>query len=96
MPLRRFFEPSDSGATVSLWESSLTEHQIRTEILVRGKVQKVNFRDLIEEVARAHHLTGKVENLKTPDKSVLIICEGSQDDVKQFIDDLKKSVPPFE
>jgi acylphosphatase len=57
----------------------------RFEIIVKGIVQKVGYRDYVEEVARRLGIVGFVENVK--DGSVRIICE-TQEMVKRFIDQI--------
>jgi acylphosphatase len=58
-------------------------HSVRTEIIVKGKVQKVGFRDHVQEIARNLGVKGYVENMK--DGSVKIICEAEEDTLKKFI-----------
>jgi acylphosphatase len=55
----------------------------RFEIIVKGNVQKVGYRDYVEEVARRLGIVGFVENVK--DGSVRIICETNEEMVKRFI-----------
>ncbi len=56
---------------------------MRTEIIVKGKVQKVGFRDHVQEIARNLGVKGYVENMK--DGSVKITCEAEEDTLKRFI-----------
>lgn len=56
---------------------------IKAEIIVKGKVQKVGYRDHVQEVARSLNVKGYVENLR--DGSVKIICEAKKDTLERFI-----------
>jgi len=58
----------------------------RFEIIAKGKVQKVGYRDYVEEVARSLGIVGFVENLK--DGSVKIVCEGEEEMIKKFIQEI--------
>jgi acylphosphatase len=58
----------------------------RFEIIVKGNVQKVGYRDYVEEVARRLGIVGFVENVK--DGTVRIICETHEKMVKRFIDQI--------
>ena len=58
----------------------------RFEIIVKGIVQKVGYRDYVEEVARRLGIVGFVENVK--DGTVRIICETHEEMVKRFIDQI--------
>jgi acylphosphatase len=55
---------------------------IRAEIIVEGKVQKVGYRDYVQEVARSLNVKGYVENLKYG--LVKIICETEENTLKKF------------
>ena len=54
----------------------------RARLIVKGKVQKAGYRDMVDEVAYGHHLRGFVRNL--PDGTVEIICEGEREDIEKF------------
>jgi len=58
----------------------------RFEIIIKGKVQKVGYRDYVEEVARRFNIVGFVENLK--DGNVRILCEADE----KIIDDFLKAI----
>jgi len=58
----------------------------RFEIIAKGKIQKVGYRDYVEEVARSLGIVGFVENLK--DGSVKIVCEGEEEMIKKFIQEI--------
>jgi acylphosphatase/gas vesicle protein len=58
----------------------------RFEIIAKGKVQKVGYRDYVEEVARSLGIVGFIENLK--DGNVKIVCEGEEAIVKKFISEI--------
>ena len=59
----------------------------RVVIIVKGKVQKVGYRDWVEDIALDTSITGYVENLK-PYK-VRIVCEGEKENLEKFIDLIK-------
>ena len=59
----------------------------RIEIIVKGKVQRVGYRDIVLDIARDTNITGYVENLKPHD--VRIVCEGEKNDLKRFIELIK-------
>jgi acylphosphatase len=66
--------------------------QTRSEIIVKGEVQRVGYRDEVEKIARKLKIKGFVENLKPYD--VRIVCEGEEGDVKRFIGALRMEVDP--
>ena len=56
----------------------------RAVIMVRGRIQKVGYRDEVTEIANKMDITGTVENL--PDgKNVKIIAEAEKDILEKFI-----------
>jgi len=67
--------------------------QTRTEIIVKGEVQRVGYRDEVEKIARKLNIKGFVENLKPYD--VRIVCEGEEGDVKRFIGALRMDGDPL-
>lgn len=62
----------------------------RVTVIVKGEVQRVGYRDIVEKIARKLKLVGFVENLKPYD--VKIIAEGEEEVLKKFIEliDIKK------
>ncbi len=62
------------------------------KILLNGRVQGVGFRYYTENKARKHDIKGYVRN--TLDDGVEIVCQGREEDLKAFIDEIKKG-PPF-
>jgi len=56
---------------------------IRAELLARGAVQKVGYRDYVQEAARGLGVKGFVENLR--DGSVRIVCEAEERIIDEFI-----------
>jgi acylphosphatase/gas vesicle protein len=58
----------------------------RFEIIVKGNVQKVGYRDYVEEVARKLGIVGFVENVK--DGTVRIVCETDEETIKKFIHEI--------
>ena len=67
--------------------------QTRTEIIVKGEVQRVGYRDDVEKIARKQNIKGFVENLKPYD--VRIVCEGEEGDIKRFIGALRMEGDPL-
>ncbi|MBN1323426.1 MAG: acylphosphatase, partial [Methanotrichaceae archaeon] len=55
----------------------------RVEILARGDVQRVGFRDVVQKIARDQGISGTVENLEPYD--VRIVAEGQEDALKGFV-----------
>jgi len=62
------------------------------EIILSGRVQGVGFRYFIESIAGKHDIKGYVRN--TFGNKVEIMCQGEEEDLKQFIDEAKKG-PSF-
>ena len=58
----------------------------RFEIIVKGIVHKVGYRDYVEEVARRLGIVGFVENVK--DGTVRIVCETDEETVRKFIHEI--------
>jgi acylphosphatase len=61
--------------------------QKRAEIIAKGDVQRVGYRDVVERIARKSGIRGFVENLKP--YAVKIIAEGEEENLKKFIDKIK-------
>lgn len=61
------------------------------KIIVSGKVQGVFFRALAKEIADQLDVKGFVQNL--PDGNVHIEAEGTEENLKQFIDWCKQGPP---
>jgi len=59
----------------------------RANIIAKGKVQKVGYRDFVQDSARELGITGDVENLE--DGNVKIVCEGEEPKIERFIRDIK-------
>ncbi|MBI2530480.1 MAG: acylphosphatase [Candidatus Diapherotrites archaeon] len=57
----------------------------RFEIIVKGDVQKVAFRQFVKFLAKGYGLHGKAENLRNYDEDVLIILEGSNQKIRKFL-----------
>lgn len=68
--------------------------QTRTEIIVKGEVQRVGYRDVVERTARKMKLTGFVENIKPYD--VRIICEGDKTILNSFIEQIRIKEYPID
>ncbi len=65
----------------------------RVEIIVKGDVQRVGYRDRVERIARKLNITGFVENLKPYD--VRIIAEGEKRDIDRFIKEIEIKKSPI-
>jgi len=66
---------------------------IRTyEVVLSGRVQGVGFRYFVESIAGKYDICGYVRN--TYNNQVEIICQGEDEDIKNFIDEVKKG-PTF-
>jgi len=65
----------------------------RAEIVVDGEVQGVGYRYHVRRAARKRRLVGKVENLE--DGRVRIICEGEEDAIRAFLEDIRVQIPPI-
>ena len=79
------------GAKIVIYTATIYvtqgESMQRAVVTVRGRVQKVGYRDLVTEIADTMDITGIVENL--PDgKSVKIIAEAEKDVLDEFIEPL--------
>lgn len=61
------------------------------EIIVRGRVQGVNFRASTRKVAQELGITGQVKNL--PDGSVAIVAAGTADAMNKFIEWCRQGPP---
>ncbi len=59
----------------------------RVEIVVKGKVQKVGYRDVVQEIARKFGIVGYVENLE--DGDVKIVAEGEEEILRNFAEAIK-------
>jgi len=55
----------------------------RAVIIAKGKVQKVGYRDFVQDSARELGITGYVENLE--DGNVKVVCEGKEAEINEFI-----------
>jgi acylphosphatase len=67
---------------------------VRAEIIARGEVQRVGYRDVVERAARNLKLTGFVENVKPYD--VRIVCEGERSAIDSFVEQIKITMHPIE
>jgi acylphosphatase len=59
----------------------------RAVIIAKGKVQKVGYRDFVQDSAREFGITGYVENLE--DGNVKVVCEGKEAEINEFIKVIK-------
>lgn len=58
------------------------------KVLLFGRVQGVGFRYFVESIAGKYDISGYVKN--TFDRKVEVICQGEEEDLKQFVDEVKK------
>jgi acylphosphatase len=65
----------------------------RLEIIAKGEVQRVGFRDSVQRAARRLGISGTVQNLEPYD--VKIVAEGQVDSLEKFIQVLRKQKPPI-
>ena len=66
----------------------------RAVILAKGRVQRVGYRDGVEEIARQLEITGFVENVKPYD--VRIVAEGDDSAMERFIEEIKIKKYPID
>jgi acylphosphatase len=59
--------------------------------IVKGKVQRVGYRDFVEKYAKEHRLAGWIRNLK--DGSVEVLMQGVPDELKGCIEMLHQGPP---
>ena len=59
----------------------------RANIIAKGKVQKVGYRDFVQDNARELGITGYVENLE--DGNVKVVCEGEEPKIGDFTRGIK-------
>ena len=59
----------------------------RAVILVKWKVQRVGYRDEVEEIARRLGISGFVENVKPYD--VRVVAEGEDSKMERFIEEIR-------
>ena len=57
------------------------------EVIIKGRVQMVMFRDFIKRKADKLGVYGMVENL--PDDSVRVVAQGDEEKLKEFVEELK-------
>ena len=62
------------------------------KVLLSGRVHGVGFRYFVESTASKYDISGYVRN--TFDRKVEVVCQGEEEDLKQFIDEVKKG-PAF-
>ena len=65
----------------------MTKRMKRASIIAKGKVQKVGYRDFVQDSARELGITGYVENLE--DGNVKVVCEGKEAEINEFIRSIK-------
>ena len=64
----------------------------RAHIIVKGDVQRVGYRDMVQDIARKGAITGFVRNVHPYD--VEIVAEGEEHALKVFIDGIRIQKPP--
>jgi len=72
----------------------LSEDTARAEITVKGKVQRVNFRNFAKETAKKYQLLGTARNVSNYDEDVAVICEGPKSVIDRYILEMKKNARP--
>ncbi len=65
----------------------------RAHIVFSGTVQGVGFRLAAENAAGAFGIDGWVQNL--PDGTVEVLCEGEEEDVRRFFNELKTEMSHY-
>ncbi|HDS45313.1 MAG TPA: acylphosphatase [Methanomicrobia archaeon] len=65
----------------------------RAEIIARGEVQRVGYRDVVERAARKLQLTGFVEKALPYD--VRIVCEGERSSIDALVEQIKIKKHPI-
>ena len=66
----------------------------RAVVLAKGRVQRVGYRDEVEEIARRVGITGFVENVKPYD--VRIVAEGEDSALERFLEEIKIKKYPID
>ena len=66
----------------------------RVEILARGDVQRVGFRDAVQRIARNLELSGAVQNQEPYD--VRIVAEGEEEALQEFVEALRIEDGPIQ
>ncbi|MFX0208463.1 MAG: acylphosphatase, partial [Candidatus Hodarchaeota archaeon] len=64
---------------------------LSVNLLINGIVQGVGYRPFVYRIANKYDLRGEVQNLG--DAGVRIIIEGSEDNIENFLVDLKEQKP---
>lgn len=72
----------------------MTEEKVRADIIAKGEVQGVGYRDVVKKAARKTKLTGYVEN--APGDEIRIVCEGEKASIESFIKLIKIKEPPID
>ena len=67
--------------------------QARAEIIARGEVQRVGYRDVVERAARNLKLTGFVENVTPYD--VRVVCEGERSSIDALVERIRIKEHPI-
>ena len=70
----------------------MTENVKTYEIVLSGRVQGVGFRYFVESIAGKYNIYGYVRN--TSNNKVEVVCQGEDENIKLFIDRVKKG-PAF-
>jgi len=66
----------------------------RVEILARGDVQRVGYRDVVQRIGRNLGISGTVQNQEPYD--VRIVAEGEEEALKEFVEALKIEDGPIQ
>jgi acylphosphatase len=73
---------------------SSIQQSTRVEITIHGKVQRVGYRYIIQEIARELGVKGYVQNM--PDGTVKVVAEAPKRVIQKFIQMLKVKEPPVD
>jgi len=65
----------------------------RINIIASGEVQRVGYRDFVTKIAKKNNITGIVRNC--PGYDVEIIAEGNEQDLEQFVSQIKIQKDPI-
>ena len=66
-------------------KNALVEKIVRWELEARGRVQRVGYRDMVEEAARVLNLVGKVGNDPEDDQLVHVVVQGPESTLSEFV-----------
>lgn len=62
---------------------------VRVEIVVSGQVQRVGYRNVVSMLAFKLGIKGKMSNDESDEHKVHIVCEGTKEKVREFLNAIK-------